>query len=222
MTRSILILLVVSLIAPAAFACGCTSPIAISLNGEPYEFTSAVDGVFFDLACHDVASMYAWTAPGSSIGWLAWDRDGNGNIDSGRELFGTCTKQPPCPADNPRCRNGFRALRVLDTNRDGKLDRRDKDFDKLVLWRDLNHDGLSTHELLTMKQLGIVSISLKFKILKRRWDKNGNQLGIAGTLRLRKSDGTIVPITIYDVWLQQFWNGEGAPPPHCCSNPPCE
>jgi hypothetical protein len=56
----------------------------------------------------------AWTDPEAEDGLLVWDRNLNGIIDSGRELFGDSTTQPP--SNEP---NGFLALAVLDQAESG-------------------------------------------------------------------------------------------------------
>lgn len=49
--------------------------------------------------------------------WLVLDRDGNGTIDSGLELFGNVTDQPRQPLGV--FRNGFLALSVFDQPANG-------------------------------------------------------------------------------------------------------
>jgi hypothetical protein len=105
----------------------------------------------------------AWTAVGVSDGWLALDRNGNGRIDNGAEMFSNVAPQSESVQ---RLKLGFRALAVYDQpanggNGDGVVDRRDAVFSKLLVWVDKNHNGISEPgELLTMQQAGIQSISL--------------------------------------------------------------
>ena len=75
---------------------------------------SANDGVLFDFYNAGVPLKMSWTAYGSTNAWLVMDRNSNGTIDSGRELFGDFTQQPP--AEN---RNGFLALAEYDKTQNG-------------------------------------------------------------------------------------------------------
>jgi len=119
----------------------------------------------------------AWTASGASVGWLALDRNGDGKIDDGAEMFSNVSPQPGVGAG---AKLGFRALAVYDQkanggNGDGDIDRRDAVFPKLLIWVDRNHDGVSEpSELLTMQQAGIGSISLQYE--SSNWkDSFGNE-----------------------------------------------
>ena len=99
----------------------------------------------------------AWAA--ADDGMLVWDRNGNGSIDSGRELFGDET----ILANGQKAANGFAALAELDTGSlvngiivgagDGKFDAKDAQYANLRVWRDLNQDGISqAGELQTLAQ----------------------------------------------------------------------
>jgi len=93
---------------------GSASPILLDLGGNGFSLTSAEAGVVFDLDGSGERVRVAWTAAGSDDAFLVMDRDQNGRIDSAAELFGQVTTQLPSPR-----RNGFEALRMLDSNSDG-------------------------------------------------------------------------------------------------------
>jgi hypothetical protein len=155
-----------------------TSPILIDVLGNGFSLTDAAAGTQFDVANHGSPQQIAWTSGGADDAWLVLDRNGNGIIDDGKELFGNSTAQPSPPSGEER--NGFLALAVFDRisrggNADGIISQLDRVFPDLRLWQDTNHNGLSeSYELFTLPQLGLRKIDLKYK-RSRRIDVFGNE-----------------------------------------------
>lgn len=175
------------------------SPILIDTDGSGFHLTNAHDGVVFDFFGDGNPIRISWTAANSTNGWLALDRNGNGRIDSARELFGNVTEQPQ--SSDP---NGFLALAVFDRvdyggNTNGVIDPGDAVWSKLRVWIDSNHDGVSQpEELHTLDEIGIHSISLRYT-RSAYVDPNGNRFRYRGSLNPDRHDS--VGRIIYDVIL---------------------
>ena len=95
-------------------------PLIIDLGESGIELRSLEHGVNFDLDNNGFAEKTAWI--GTEDGFLALDRNGNGSIDNGGELFG----DQVILKDGSKSESGFEALAELDDNGDGIIDNIDK------------------------------------------------------------------------------------------------
>ena len=156
--------------------CCFPTPVLIDVKGDGFALTDAYSGIMFDMGGDSHTERVAWTISNTDDAWLAYDRNGNGRIKSGKELFGNFTDQPHATTT----RNGFIALAEFDLaenagNGDGLINKNDAVFSSLLLWQDVNKDGVSEPaELHTLSELGLKTIELHFKESKRT-DQYGNE-----------------------------------------------
>jgi hypothetical protein len=179
---------------------GHPSPILIDLENDGIHLTGLDDPVWFDIDADGALDLLSWTD--RSEGLLALDRNGNGTIDNGGELFGNVTRL----SNGTRPLNGYQALAELDSwifngNGDGHLDAADPAFSSLLLWTDQNHDGISQpEELQAVDQAGVRRIDLEYR-RNRRIDRHGNLFAFVGRAWWTGPHGVVRPLLTWDIFF---------------------
>ncbi|WP_439888761.1 calcium-binding protein [Pseudomonas sp. MBLB4123] len=149
-------------------------PLALDLDGDGIETLSANSGITFDFDGDGLKTGTGWVK--GDDGFLVLDRNGNGTIDTGKELFGVDTVK----VNGKLASDGFDALRDLDSNADGVFDSQDIEFANVRVWQDLNQDGVSqAHELKSLAEHNIVAINLDSTSTNQ--NSNGNLISAVGT-----------------------------------------
>lgn len=170
-------------------------PLIIDLGESGIELRSLEHGVNFDLDNNGFAEKTAWI--GTEDGFLALDRNGNGNIDNGGELFG----DQVILKDGSKSESGFEALAELDDNSDGIIDNNDIAFADLRVWIDANHNGKSeSNELKTLNETGIVSISLEHSEVSFVDEETGTRIAESASVTINKN-GTVSMVDISEFWF---------------------
>ena len=134
-------------------------PLVFDLGGDGITTVSIDDSnAFFDLDSNGFAEKTSWV--GAKEGLLAYDKNGDGIINGGNELFGDRTLMKD---GRTLASSGFTALAEYDDNKDGKIDGNDAIYTLLRIWQDSDGDGIaSAGELKQLVDLGIVSIGLSY------------------------------------------------------------
>ncbi|MBM3210809.1 hypothetical protein FJZ33_01215, partial [Candidatus Poribacteria bacterium] len=164
-------------------------PLILDLDGDGVETFHVNDGAYFDHDGNGFAERTGWA--GSDDGLLVWDRNGDGVINNGRELFGDQT----ILKTGARATNGFQALAEWDDNVDGKIDFSDSVWSNLKVWQDFDGDGYSSgDELYALNDLGITALNTGYASVNIT-DPSGNIQTLAGTFK--KADGIIGQMNNY-------------------------
>ncbi len=155
-------------------------PIALDLNG---------DGRINVLSNDQASARYDWNSSGfvADTGWLAsgegflcLDRNFNGSIETGLELFSN--------ADVSDDAKGVRSLAWVDANGDGTIDASDPVFQALQVWRDDGDGTQEAGELSSLSSLGITSL----EYLNGRFVRNGQYFALQSQALETSAEGLAV------------------------------
>lgn len=170
------------------------TPLVLAFRGEAVQFNTAVVASFDLTGTMSVRTDW----PTSTTPWLALDRNGNGRIDDGGELFGSATVLHTGEAAS----NGFAALAELDSNADGHIDANDEMWAQLLVWSDVDSDRVSAaNELSSVAGRDLVAIDLDH-VVDRRCDARGNCEVERGGFRYRDGRGRELLGAVVDVHLR--------------------
>ncbi len=151
-------------------------PLVLDLDGDGVELTDAARGQRFDISGSGTPVLMPFPAAGDAF--LAVDRNANGTIDSGKELFG----------DQNGAAHGFAELAKYDQNLDGMINVQDAIFEQLLLFGDLDEDGdVRPDEFISLSRAGISAIDLRYEEVTRQLS-DGNR--ITQSSRFIRNDGS--------------------------------
>lgn len=144
------------------------TPLLIDLEGDGITTLSLEHGVEFDYDGNSNPIATGWA--GTRCGFLVLDRNNDGVINNGTELFGDRTPLP----NGTVASDGAIALAALDSDLDGLIDKNDPIWVDLKIWEDINSNGASeSSELHSLIDMGVRHISLSF-VENPTTDVNGN------------------------------------------------
>ncbi|WP_235525399.1 C97 family peptidase [Photorhabdus heterorhabditis] len=152
------------------------TPLVIDLTGDGITTILENGNLFFDHDNNGIIESSGWIE--SSSAFLVWDKNKDGKINNGSELFGNNS----ILKNGNKADNGFTALADLDDNGDGIFDQNDSLWHSLELWIDANRDAITdSGELHKLSESGISSINLAYKEDGFK-DVNGNIHGLESTV----------------------------------------
>ncbi|RAI15392.1 MAG: hypothetical protein DKM22_04595 [Candidatus Melainabacteria bacterium] len=161
-----------------------TDPLLIDLNGDGIKTTNVNEDLkFFDHENDGFAEMTSWADTNDGV--LFYDKNNNGIIDNGSELFG----ENYIKSNGQKATDGFDALADLDSNNDGVIDANDEHFADIKIEKG---DGTQ----MTLAEAGITSINLNASTVNQT-DENGNTKILSATFV--KSDGTSGELGSFDL-----------------------
>ncbi|MDA0748328.1 MAG: hypothetical protein O2954_17565 [bacterium] len=132
-------------------------PLVLDLAGDGVNLTGAAKGVMFDIDGDGRKERTSFVQGDDAF--LALDRNGNGRIDDGKELFG----------DQHGAAHGFAELARFDGNADGRIDRNDEVYQHLRVFQDKNGNGdVEAGEIRGLEAVGVEAVELAYEAVNRR------------------------------------------------------
>ncbi len=179
-----------------------SDPLIFDTDGDKIRLSGPSTGIRFDVNADGIPEYTGWVSANDDgtvdDGFLCLDRNGDGTINNGTELFGM-------NVTNPNQANGFVVLAIFDANADKTINSSDAVWPRLRIWLDGNLDGRSqTAELFSLDQLGITSIDLNFESNKLSVDTHGNSFRERSTFKRRARRGGEFPLPVVNVWFNSY------------------
>lgn len=179
------------------------SPIILDLAGDGFALTGLDEAVAFDIDADGIREFIGWVSNVPNMdAFLVLDRNENGIVDDGSELFGNATPL----IRGGIAEHGFEALAEWDRienggNFDGAISAHDAVFERLWLWQDIDHDGWSdAGELIRLRKAGVLRIGTNF-VETPDVDEHGNLLRFYGRAWMRRLGGRMFEIDTLDVFF---------------------
>ncbi len=132
-------------------------PLLVQFGSKPL---GGLNGQYVDIDINQDNQTDKLPLFSGDVGYLVFDRNNNGIVDNGSELFG------------PQTGNGFGELKQLDSNGNNLIDPDDEHYEQLFIWQP-NEDSF---DLTPLTSTDIHSISLNKIVTPFEFYDNENQL----------------------------------------------
>jgi hypothetical protein len=139
----------------------------LDLQGNGVKLSGPNPAVYFDLSNDGNLDHTSWSRVQTKDGFLVLDKNGNGLIDNGGEMFGNATTRLLSASISA---HGYEALAEYDDlrlggNGDGWISSEDRIFPHLRVWLDTNRDAATQPgELRSLEDVDVGSISLAYEV----------------------------------------------------------
>lgn len=183
------------LAAPIAGSTQTFRPVALDLDGDGIETVGKADGVAFDVDDSGYLKQTGWLK--SDDAFLMLDRDYNGQVDSGKELFSNGTVA--------LSRRGLAGMAWVDANYDGRLTAADPVWNELKVWRDADADGVQDDgETQGLSAMGVTELNYAMGTFQQ----NGQTKQLASPNLEADKDGSRISVVPEGILVQSSSDGK--------------